>query len=136
MMFKILPDVKMRWRDVSIGASVSAGLFVVGVWFIVYYLTRSTIGIVYGAAGSLALILVWIYYSALIFLFGAEFTAVYARFRGRNILPNNRAERFHYSRGESEELERRKAALKIAERSRPNRRRRKKKKLGRRSGTS
>lgn len=132
MMFKILPDVKMRWRDVTIGASVSAGLFVVGVWFIDYYLTRSNIGIVYGAAGSLALILVWIYYSALIFLFGAEFTAVYARFRGRNILPNDRAERFHYSRGENEELERRRAALEIAKGSRPGRRRRGKKKLGRR----
>ncbi|MEM1059452.1 MAG: YihY/virulence factor BrkB family protein [Verrucomicrobiota bacterium] len=113
MMFKILPDVIIRWRDVWIGASVSAGLFVVGVWFIDYYLTRSNIGIVYGTAGSLALILVWIYYSALIFLFGAEFTAVYARYRGRNILPNARAQRFQLSYGERGENRRRRAALHI-----------------------
>jgi len=114
MMFKILPDVVMKWRDVWIGASVSAGLFVVGVWGIDYYLTRSNISYVYGAAGSFALILVWIYYSALIFLFGAEFTAVYARYRGRNILPNSRAQRFQYSYGEKTEHHRRRAALDIA----------------------
>lgn len=132
MMFKILPDVLMRWRDVTIGATVSAVLFVVGVWFIDYYLTRSNIGLVYGAAGSLALILVWIYYSALIFLFGAEFTAVYARYRGRNIRPNARAERVVLVRPEDEEEKRRQKARRLAETHRsPRQYRRGKKKLGR-----
>jgi membrane protein len=78
MMFKILPDVKIRWQDVWIGAVVTAVLFTVGKFVIGLYLGKTDVGSVFGAAGSLVILLVWIYYSAQILLFGAEFTAVYA----------------------------------------------------------
>jgi membrane protein len=74
MIFKLLPDAKMRWRDVWVGAAVTAGLFSVGKLVIGLYLGRSEVGAAYGAAGWLILVLAWVYYSAQIVLFGAEFT--------------------------------------------------------------
>jgi membrane protein len=82
MMFKFLPDVEMEWHDVSIGAVITAVLFTIGKSVIGLYLGRGTVGSVFGAAGSLAVVLFWVYYSAQIFFFGAEFTQVYARRRG------------------------------------------------------
>ncbi len=78
IIFKILPQVKIAWRDVLIGAAVTSLLFNVGRLLIGAYMRWSNIGSIFGAAGSLAVLLVWIYYSAQIFLLGAEFTHVYA----------------------------------------------------------
>jgi membrane protein len=79
MIYKLLPDVKLGWRNVWTGAAVTAVLFTLGKTLIGLYLGRSTVGSVYGAAGSLIVILLWIYYSAQIVFFGAEFTKVYSR---------------------------------------------------------
>ena len=78
MIYKILPSVKIAWRDVIIGSVVTALLFSIGKFAIGLYLGNSAIGSTYGAAGSVILVLVWVYYSAQIFLLGAEFTKVYA----------------------------------------------------------
>lgn len=85
--YKILPDVLMSWKDVWVGASITALLMAGGRFLITLYLARSSLRSVYGAAGSLVLVLLWVYYSAHIFLFGAEFTQVYARRHGSNIVP-------------------------------------------------
>ena len=79
MIYKLLPDVKLGWRNVWTGAAVTAVLFTLGKTLIGLYLGRSTVGSVYGAAGSLIVILLWVYYSAQIVFFGAEFTKVYSR---------------------------------------------------------
>jgi membrane protein len=87
MIFKILPDVKIAWKDVWVGAAVTSLLFSVGKLLIGLYLGRASIGSAYGAAGSLVVFLVWVYYSALILFFGAEFTKVYANEFGAHIEP-------------------------------------------------
>jgi membrane protein len=79
VIYKLLPDVKIAWRNVWTGAAVTAVLFTIGKTLIGLYLGRSTVASVYGAAGSLIVILLWVYYSAQIVFFGAEFTKVYAR---------------------------------------------------------
>ena len=86
-MFKVLPDAVIEWRYVWIGALVTAGLFVLGKFLIGFYIGQSDPGSAYGAAGSLAVILVWIYYASIIVLLGAEFTQVYARSKGAAIVP-------------------------------------------------
>ena len=87
LIFRVLPDVKVQWRDVWIGALITAVLFSIGKLLIGLYLGRSGIASTYGAVGSLVVLLLWIYYSAQILLFGAEFTQVYtARFGSRNQL--------------------------------------------------
>ena len=78
MIYKILPAVRIAWRDVIIGAVVTSLLFSIGKFLIGLYLGNSAIASTYGAAGSVIVILVWVYYSTQIFLFGAEFTKVYA----------------------------------------------------------
>jgi membrane protein len=77
--FKVLPDVKIGWRDVWLGAVVTSLLFVVGKLFIGLYLGKASVASSYGAAGSFAVLLIWINYSAMILLLGAEFTQVYSR---------------------------------------------------------
>lgn len=89
--FKVLPDARIAWRDVWIGALVTAALFVVGKFLIGFYLGRSNPGEAFGAAGSLAVMFVWIYYSSMILLFGAEFTQTWARRRGSGIEPERGA---------------------------------------------
>jgi membrane protein len=79
MIFKVLPDVAMRWRDVWLGAAVTALLFSAGKTLIALYLGRAGVTSVYGAAGSLVLVLLWVYYSAQILFLGAEFTEVHSR---------------------------------------------------------
>jgi membrane protein len=91
MIFKILPDVVMRWRDVLVGAAFTATLLFLGQFLVGLYLSNSNVGSVFGAAGSLTAILVWIYYTAQILLFGAEFTEVWARNHGVTIRPNRYA---------------------------------------------
>lgn len=86
--FKTLPDGKIVLRDCVIGASFTSFLFMIGKFAIGAYLGSSTIASVYGAAGSVILILVWVYYSAIILYFGAEFTKVYSHTHGNKIIPN------------------------------------------------
>lgn len=92
MMFKVLPDAQVAWSDVWIGAALTALLFTIGKFAIGLYLGKSDVGSAYGAAGSLVIILVWVYYSAQILLFGAEFTQVYANTVGERIVPSEHAE--------------------------------------------
>lgn len=81
-LFRFLPDVKIAWRDVWTGAAITAVLFVLGKFLLGLYIGRSAIGSAYGAAGSLVVVLLWVYYSAQIFFFGAEFTRSVAQWRG------------------------------------------------------
>jgi membrane protein len=85
--YKVLPDVEIAWGDVWIGAAATALLFVVGKLLIGLYLGHASVGSTYGAAGSLLVALIWVYYSAQILFFGAEFTQVYARKYGSRIVP-------------------------------------------------
>jgi membrane protein len=85
--FKVLPDAVIRWREVWIGALATAVLFVIGKFAIGFYIGQSDPGSAYGAAGSLAVILLWVYYASIIVLLGAEFTQVYARRKGVGIVP-------------------------------------------------
>jgi membrane protein len=87
MIFKILPDVIIQWKDVWIGAVITAVLFSIGKLAIGTYLGHSALSSVYGASGSLIVLLLWVYYSAQILFFGAEFTQVYARYHGATIRP-------------------------------------------------
>lgn len=82
MIYKVLPDVHVEWKDVWMGAAVTAALFNIGKLAIGLYLGRSVVASTYGAAGSLAVLLLWVYYSALVLFLGAEFTQVYARRHG------------------------------------------------------
>jgi membrane protein len=91
--FKILPDAKVHWREVWIGAVVTAFLFEIGKYLLGFYLGRASTASAYGAAASVVLVLLWIYYASLILLFGAEFTQVYARACGSRIEPSANAER-------------------------------------------
>jgi membrane protein len=91
MMFKVLPDVIISWRDVWVGAAVTALLFTIGKFAIGLYIGRSSVASVYGAAGSLVVLLVWVYYSAQIALFGAELTQVWANEYGTRIAPSPNA---------------------------------------------
>jgi len=87
MIFKILPDVQIAWRDVWLGAAVTAALFAIGKIGIGFYLGRSSFTSAYGAAGSFLILLAWVYYSSQILFFGAEFTQVYTIKQGRRFLP-------------------------------------------------
>jgi membrane protein len=78
LMFKYLPDVAVAWRQVIVGAIGTALLFTIGKFLLGIYLGKASVGSTYGAAGSLVAVVVWIYYSAQIFFFGAEFTRLYA----------------------------------------------------------
>lgn len=93
MIFKFLPDVKIQWRDVWIGAFMTAILFGVGKWLLGFYLGTGAAGSAYGAASSLITLLLWVYYSSQILLFGAEFTQVYAARVGRELIPDEHAVR-------------------------------------------
>src|SRR5213080_2972093 len=93
MIFKFLPDVKIQWRDVWIGAVMTAIFFAIGKWALGLYLGSGTAASAYGAASSLITLLLWIYYSSQILLFGAEFTQVYAARAGRAFVPDKYAVR-------------------------------------------
>ena len=90
--YKYLPDVKIGWKDVWVGAIITALLFILGKYLIGLYLGRSSLGSAYGAAGSLIVFLAWVFYSAQILLFGAELTQVYTRRYGSKIRPVRHAE--------------------------------------------
>jgi membrane protein len=91
VIFKVLPDAKIKWRDVITGSVTTALLFMLGKFIITFYLGTKNIGNTYGAAGSIIVILLWVYYSAIILYFGAAFTKNYAHFKGRRIYPNDYA---------------------------------------------
>ncbi|HEX4696347.1 MAG TPA: YihY/virulence factor BrkB family protein [Candidatus Udaeobacter sp.] len=101
MIFKFLPDVKIQWRDVWLGAAMTAILFGLGKWLLGFYLGSGAAGSAYGAASSLITLLLWVYYSSQILLFGAEFTQVYAQRAGREFEPSEYAVRV-----ETKEVER------------------------------
>jgi membrane protein len=92
LIYKYLPDVRIAWNDVWRGAAATALLFVIGKFLLGLYLGKAGIGSAYGAAGSLVVLLVWVYYSAQIFFFGAEFTQVYANRYGSRIVAEKGAE--------------------------------------------
>jgi len=91
LIYRVLPDAQIQWRDVWVGAFITAVLFTVGKFLIGLYLGRSSVGSAYGAAGSLVVLLLWVYYSAQLLLFGAEFTKVYALKLGSRIVPEDGA---------------------------------------------
>jgi len=82
LLYKFVPDVHIEWKDVGIGAAVTSALFSIGKFLIALYLGKASVGSAYGAAGSLVVFIVWVYYSAQIFFLGAEFTHVYAERHG------------------------------------------------------
>ena len=92
MIYKYLPDVRIHWRDVWVGAGLTALLFTIGKILIGIYLGTSGVASTYGAAGSLITVLLWVYYSSLIFFLGAELTQVYARDYGSGVVPAHNAQ--------------------------------------------
>ncbi|WP_143309896.1 YihY/virulence factor BrkB family protein [Chitinophaga vietnamensis] len=91
IIFKVLPDARIKWRDVTVGAVTTSILFMLGKFAIGYYLGASKVSSTYGAAGSIVIILLWVYYSAAILYFGAVFTRVYVQYFGSRIYPNEYA---------------------------------------------
>jgi membrane protein len=92
LIYKILPEAHVAWRDVWVGAPVTAALFILGKYLIGLYIGKASVGSAFGAAGSLAVLLVWIYYSTQLILLGAEFTRVYANRFGRKVVPTAQSE--------------------------------------------
>lgn len=91
IIFKVLPDARIKWKDVRVGAMATAILFMIGKFAIGYYLGASKVSSTYGAAGSIVIILLWVYYSAAILYFGAVFTRNYVQYFGEQIYPNDYA---------------------------------------------
>ena len=91
VMFKVMPDARTRWRDVWLGAAITAVLFSIGKWLIGLYLGHSALASSYGAAGSFVVLLLWLYYSCQVVLMGAEFTHAYALSFGRPPQPKEYA---------------------------------------------
>jgi membrane protein len=92
MIFKVLPDAKIEWRDTWFGAFITSLLFTIGKFLIGLYLGQASVGSTYGAAGSAVVLMVWIYYASLIMFFGAKITQVMARSRGARIVPSAHAQ--------------------------------------------
>ncbi|KAA5531771.1 YihY/virulence factor BrkB family protein [Paenimyroides baculatum] len=91
VIYKVLPDAKIKWRDVRAGALFTAALFMLGRYVIGIYIDKEDVGSPYGAAGSLIIILIWVYYSAAILYISTSFTKVYAAAKGENIKPSDHA---------------------------------------------
>lgn len=91
LIFKFLPDVRIRWADVLVGAGITAALFMIGKYLIGVYLGTAGVGSSYGAAGSFVILLLWMYYSTQILFFGAELTQVYADRYGHGLTPSHNA---------------------------------------------
>jgi membrane protein len=91
LVYRVLPDVELTWRDVWLGAVVTAGLFTIGKTLIGLYLGTSGVASTYGAAGSVVVLLIWVYYSAQIVLLGAEFTRAWVEWNGERPKPMNHA---------------------------------------------
>lgn len=91
MIFKVLPDARVKWKHVRAGAFTTAALFMAGKFLIGYYIGHSELSSTYGTAGTVIVMLVWVYYSAMILYFGAVFTHAYAAHTGNRIYPNSYA---------------------------------------------
>jgi len=91
IIFKVLPDAKIRWKDAFVGSFFTAFLFILGKFLIGFYIGSANFGVTYGAAASVIIILLWVYYSSIILFFGAEFTQVYAVQYGGGVTPYNNA---------------------------------------------
>jgi membrane protein len=91
LIFKVLPDAKTKWKDILPGAIASGVLFMIGKFGISFYIGKSDIGSTYGAAGSLVILLLWVYYSAIILYIGAEFAKAWSTHKGSSIQPNDYA---------------------------------------------
>ncbi|MBE9060395.1 YihY/virulence factor BrkB family protein [cf. Phormidesmis sp. LEGE 11477] len=91
LIYKYLPDVDLGWKNVWIGAMITAALFILGKYLLGFYISRSSIGSAYGAAGSLVVMLVWIFYSTQILLFGAELTQAYTCRHSHQVRPSRHA---------------------------------------------
>ena len=91
VIFKVLPDAKTKWKDIFPGALASGILFMIGKFAISFYIGKSQVGTTYGAAGSLVVLLLWVYYSAIILYLGAEFAKTWATYKGSSIRPNDYA---------------------------------------------
>ena len=100
LIFKVLPDAKIAWRDVWFGAVVTAVLFTLGKYLIGLYLGKAAPGSAFGAAGSVVAFVIWVYYSGLILFLGAELTQVTAKYAGRRIVPTENAMPAHGKRKE------------------------------------
>jgi membrane protein len=91
VIFKVLPDAKTKWKDILPGALASGILFMIGKFAISFYIGKSNVGSTYGAAGSLVVLLLWVYYSAIILYMGAEFAKAWTSHKGFSIRPNDYA---------------------------------------------
>lgn len=91
VIFKVLPDGHLRWKECLVGAGFTALLFLMGKFLISYYIGKANLGAIYGTSASIVILLTWVYYSSIILYFGAEFTKVYARLDGVAIAPNKHA---------------------------------------------
>lgn len=91
VIFKVLPDAEIKWKDVTMGAVATMVLFLIGKFAISFYISKTNVGTTYGAAGSLIILILWIYYSSMIVYFGAEFTKFYAVTFGDEIKPTDYA---------------------------------------------
>lgn len=91
IIFKVLPDAKVRWKDAYVGACFTGVLFMIGKFAIGYYLATSNVSVTFGAAASVIIILLWVYYTSIILFFGAEFTKVYTLNFGAGIIPDDTA---------------------------------------------
>jgi membrane protein len=91
VIFKVLPDAKTKWKDILPGALASGILFMIGKFVISFYIGKSNVGSTYGAAGSLVILLLWVYYSAMILYLGAEFAKAWSSHKGSSIRPNDYA---------------------------------------------
>jgi len=91
VMFKILPDAKIRWKDSMVGAAFTAVLFIIGKFLIGFYIGNSKLGATYGTAASIVVVLLWVYYTSIILYFGAEYTKIHSRELGKGIAPDEQA---------------------------------------------
>jgi len=113
LMFKILPDAIIRWKDVWIGAGVTAILFIIGKFLLGIYFGKAEPGSTYGAAGSIVLLMLWVSYSCMIVFFGAEFTKQYSVYKGDEIKPKNGAELILPDEKEQEVKDKKEAVKKV-----------------------
>jgi membrane protein len=121
LIFKVIPDVKVGWRDVWLGAAVTALLFAIGKQLLGLYLGKAAVGSAYGAAGSIVALVVWVYYAAQILFMGAEFTQARARQRGASIEPAANAERVDDAAGGKDESRKREQQTTPTDRTKPSR---------------